>query len=105
MIEVEQAVKLAKEAAKKVYADCEVRDVLLEEVEIPENNSDSWLITLSFILAPSTNSDSIQAQAVLGALASIGRKRIYKVFEIGKDTGELRSMKIRTLNPYESVPQ
>ena len=75
-----------KEAAAK--AEAYLRDLFpaafairLEEVDATD---DRWQITLSFIPAEGSTSPTAGRQ--------------YKLFDITKDSGEVRSMKIRTLN-------
>ena len=103
LIDVQEAVAIAREAAETFYADADQEGFLLEEIEsYEEGENEYWRITLSFAV-PKDNAE--EPSGVLATLTRTGVKRKYKVFEINKRSGELKSMKIRTLNPYESIPQ
>jgi hypothetical protein len=77
-------------------------DVRLEEVE-RSSDGDQWLITLGYNLKISKE----EARASLGSKIGISSimsdvmpdtvKREYKVFEVNARTGEVESMKIRTV--------
>ena len=65
-------------------------DIRLEETEYDDRGY--WLITLS----------SVEKRNPLDPLASISRPaRIYKVFRIDASNGEVRSMKVRSLQPVD----
>jgi hypothetical protein len=66
-----------------------VRDIRLEETEL--DASENWLITLSAV--------DMSSHGPLGAIASGFGKRIYKIFKIDGDSGEVLSMKVRNLEP------
>jgi len=85
MISNKEAAQKAIEYLVNFYRD--TKNLLLEEVDVSEDNK-FWLITLSF--------DSTIPQSALDI--AIGKKsRDYKIFEIDKMTGEVKSMKIREL--------
>lgn len=63
----------------------------LEEVELSENQG-KWLITLGFDVPVKTSS-----LADLMANANSTYQREYKIFEVDAVTGEVKSMKIRSL--------
>ena len=80
MLDVKEAAHRASEYFAGLYAGQGVSDVQLEEVELTEDGQ-YWLITLSY----PTNAIFIDAN------------RKYKVFKIDAKTGEVKSMKIRTV--------
>ncbi|HYG11544.1 MAG TPA: hypothetical protein VD835_16475 [Pyrinomonadaceae bacterium] len=85
MIDVKQAAQSASNFIVGLYSNETLSEVMLEEVELSEDGK-YWLVTLSF-LAPSSSVNSI-----LGI-----RGRLYKIFKVDTDTGEVVSMKIREL--------
>jgi hypothetical protein len=89
-------VKAAVASAVKYFREFEglmpVRDIRLEEVEL--NSADDWLITLSAV--------DMSPTGPLGPLAAqFGSKRIYKIFRIDSGSGEVKSMKVRAVEPIE----
>ncbi len=98
-IDVRRAVELARE----YLVDVIVQDVLppitgairLEEVELSEDDK-YWLITLSYPDSIIQESDRDPAAETIRVLT--GREnRLYKVVKLRADTGEMVSIKIRTL--------
>lgn len=87
MLGVKEAVKIATECLGSLYEGMDLRDVLLEEVRLSDDNQ-FWLVTLGFTRPVSVN-------PVWEALGGESFKRENKVFEISTDTGEVRSMRIR----------
>jgi hypothetical protein len=87
MIGVKEAVKIAMEYLATLYEDKDLRDVLLEEVRLSDDDQ-YWLVTLGFSRPVPTNS-------YLEAMGAESLKREYKVFEISAETGAVRSMQIR----------
>lgn len=89
MIDVQQAVQSAKSFALGVYPPSELRDLRVEEVDLADDGR-TWEITLGW-------SDPAQASGT--ALAFLGQSgpRIYKTFRIDAETGNARSMKIRSV--------
>ena len=73
-----------------------VEDVLLEEVELSDDDR-YWLVTLScFQYLP----NELRPAGITPSptyLLKAGKQRAYKVFKIDRQTGEVRSMKIREL--------
>ena len=84
MLDVKEAAQRASEYFAGLFADQGVSNVQLEEVELTEDGG-YWLITLSYPLIPSI------------LPVNIVSKRNYKVFKIDAKTGEVKSMKIRTV--------
>jgi hypothetical protein len=87
MIGVKEAVKIAMSYLATLYEDKDLRDVLLEEVRLSDDDQ-YWLVTLGFSRPVPTN-------PYLEAMGAESLKREYKVFEISAETGEVRSMQIR----------
>lgn len=90
MIEVKEAVKVAKAAANDFLGqETALQNLMLEEVELSPD-SKTWAITLGY---NDTNPNKYER---LGAtLAAQVQARKYKTFIIDSETGEFRSMKIR----------
>lgn len=88
-------VKTAVAAANKYLQ--EMKDLMaikfenlrLEEVELLENQG-KWLITLGFDVPVKTSS-------LADLIANSTYQREYKIFEVDAVTGEVKSMKIRSL--------
>lgn len=93
MIEVKTAVQKALGYFKELmpappgFAATPDRSILLEEVELVEDGRPVWHITFS---AP-----TVYAEHTLASI--VGRDRAYKTITIDAETGEFRSMKIRSL--------
>ena len=87
-IDVKSAVRIAIDYLREFNEFMPLRDFRLEEVEFDE--SGSWLITLS---AEEVNPGPFAALEL--------SKRNYKRFRIDAQTGEVKSMKVRTLQPID----
>ncbi len=88
MISVADAVKKASSEVANLFPPTE--KMRLEEVDSTDDDG-FWLITVSFV-------DKDRESPLLPALPAFGpdsRARAYKVVKINKDTGEVRSIKIR----------
>ena len=91
MIDVKAAVRTAISYLQEFDEFIPGRSVRLEETE--HDDSGYWLITLSVL-------DDFEG--LLGQLAPlVPGKRSYKIFRIDAETGEVKSMKVRTLQPVE----
>ncbi|MEX0270456.1 hypothetical protein AB3R30_15030 [Leptolyngbyaceae cyanobacterium UHCC 1019] len=90
-------VKGAVEAANSYLQDfkdlmkIQLESLRLEEVELSEDQHE-WLITLGFDVPMKTSS-----LANLMAGANSLYQREYKLFKVDSETGEVKSMKIRSL--------
>lgn len=86
MLDVKEAAQRASEYFAGLFSDQNLSNVQLEEVELSDDGQ-YWLITLSYPVA-------------LPEIAPIQliNKRKYKLFKIDAKTGEVKSMKIRTLD-------
>ncbi|WP_027882179.1 hypothetical protein [Meiothermus rufus] len=85
MIDAKEAVKIATEYIQTLFAERQIPELRLEEVELSPDNQ-FWEVTLSFVVREPT------AYLSLGEAA---RTREYKVFRINAETGQVQSMKIR----------
>jgi hypothetical protein len=86
MIDVRTAVQAAVRYARELYGESNDLTLMVEEVE-PSADDRYWLITLS--LPDRANP--------FAALARTASSRTYKIFEVDAQTGEVRSMKIRSV--------
>jgi hypothetical protein len=94
MLDVKMAVRRAIEYLQDFQEFVPATSVRLEETE--HDDSGDWLITLSMI------DDQQYAQgALLEGLAKVFPRRSYRRFRIDGRTGEVKSMKVRTLQPVE----
>lgn len=88
MIDVKEATQLAVSYFEDLYGEDTYSNVLLEEVERDEKDGNPyWLITIGF-------TDHTPEAGPLGPLES---SRRYKRFRIDAETGEVVSMKIRSV--------
>jgi hypothetical protein len=101
MIDIKRAVKEAMDYLASLYEN--PRSVQLEEVYLSDDEA-SWLVTLSLLTEADEEEILTGTYGVLAqALRGVESKRLvrrYKTFEVNRDTGEVRSMKIR---PVPSV--
>ena len=95
-MDVKQAMRIAREYVEQVYADTQIRDVMLEEVSTSEDGS-KWYVTIGF------TRPELQLKPRLGDTAEtallVGRplERDYKQVTVDDETGEVVSMQIRSL--------
>jgi hypothetical protein len=97
MIDVKEAAKRAAEYFGNLYSEQRYSDILLEEVEMTDDE-ENWLITLSYAYEP--------LASILDPLTTVDRAftppkpkpRKYKLFKIDGATGNVKAMKIRSLN-------
>jgi hypothetical protein len=87
MIDVKTAVAAAHKYVESVQDFISVKNLGLEEVEL-SSDKESWLITLGYD-RPIENFTSM----VYGGTS----QRVYKIFKISAESGEVESMKIREL--------
>ena len=87
MIDIKTAVQKAVEYVREFQDYLPRSDIRLEETEFVDPGL--WEITLSFLESGSV--------PVLG----IPARRIYKIFRIDAETGDVKSMKVRSLQPIE----
>jgi len=94
MIDVKEAVSNSIAAAKEFYAGTDVRNIMLEEVELDEGEK-VWLITLGFFLPESRPATEIGQ--LLAPLGGIKYEKKYKIFKVNAENGKVESMKIREI--------
>jgi hypothetical protein len=107
MIEVKEAVELARKSFGELYQDRPFQDVTLEEVEASEDDQ-YWSVTLGFS-EPETEREVVENPLahVAGSVSALAKGlsflqsrklfRRYKTFRIDAETGRLRAMKDREL--------
>lgn len=84
---IEDAVLAAIAFFGKIYADKDLRNVLLEEVK--ERDNEHWDVTIGY-------SELEQEQPAMMALTQGPRyRRVYKVLTVEKSTGAIKSMTLR----------
>ncbi len=94
-MKVEEAITRAKAFVREVFANEEVSQIRLEEVEFDDNDN-AWLVTIGLmrpIITKQEHMPSYLSQAPL--------KRTYKVVKIADDGGAIPSVKIRQLHGEE----
>lgn len=84
MIPLKRATQAAAEHVREIYPDAD--NILIEEIEM--NPEQRWVITLSFL---------VPSEKGVGPFADWqpDRKRMYKIFTMDSESGEMISMKIR----------
>ncbi|MFB6248277.1 MAG: PepSY domain-containing protein [Salinibacter sp.] len=92
MIDVKEATQIALSYFEDLYGEDAFSNVLLEEIEREkENDTSYWLITVGF-----TEEKEVKSSSPLSSLSPDKRRR-YKRFKIDAETGEVVSMKIRSV--------
>lgn len=87
MLDVKEATQVALSYFEDLYGEDAFSNVLLEEVEREEeDDTPYWLITIGFT--------ETESEGPMGSLAS---NRRYKRFKVDAETGEVLSMKIRSV--------
>lgn len=96
-INVKEAVRIAVEYVRELYAPEQLDDLRLEEVELSDDGK-HWFITLGFA-APELKRQQRQPEPPGGSVLSLLRpqtlEREYKVVKINARSGDVQSMKIR----------
>jgi hypothetical protein len=92
-----QAAKMAIDFVEGFYNELGqlILDVLLEEIELSDDGN-AWLITVGFSRTSQLNA-TIAPQPAAGLIPRFERTRQYKVVSVDRTTGEIQSMKIRTV--------
>ncbi|NJO54829.1 MAG: hypothetical protein HC829_08330 [Bacteroidales bacterium] len=100
IIDVKAAIRNAIAYLQNLSEFVTIKGLRLEETEFDEGDS-AWLITLSTI-EPPKGLTAMAATEAMRLMEGLEReKRIYKLFRIDARTGEVKSMKVRTLQPIE----
>ena len=91
MIDAKEAVRIAFDYVRGLYAAEEIPHLTLEEVELADNEGgeDFWLVTVSF-LKPVPKS-------AIEAMTGQQGAPTYKILRIRAADGQVHSMKIRTM--------
>ena len=97
--DVKEAVRVAANYLRSLKDFIPVVGLRLEETEFTEDGD--WLITLSTIDVPSEDIPLSATDHIRAAAALDRGKRIYKVIQVDAMSGEVRSMKVRSLLPIE----
>ncbi len=92
-ISVKTAVSNAMQFIRELYADNQIKGVLLEEIEFSEP-ANQWLITIGFTINKTRENSSALADLILPE-REIARK--YKIVYIDAQSGKPISMKIREI--------
>lgn len=92
-LSVEAAIKTAIDYLQTIKNQIspDLQNIRLEEVEVSEDDR-YWLITLSFT-QPNDRTDN----PLPGIITKPKYQRNYKIFRINSNTGQVESMKIRTI--------
>jgi len=92
-VEVKEAVQKAKVELLELFADeAMASTVRLEEVVL--SDSSDWMITLSYLRSHTLDAGSGGLAAVAASLAA--PRRVYKIVQMRKSTGEIVSIKMRS---------
>lgn len=92
-VDVKRAAQAAINYIQNLYADKDLQDLLLEEIEFSED-AHQWLVTIGFSL-PEIKETS--ASIIMPSKTSRELSRRYKIVKIDAATGTPISMKIRVL--------
>lgn len=99
-MEVKEAVQVAREYVVDVFADDEISNVGLEEIEF-DDRSDVWKVTLSF-LRPSGTMSKLDFVAP-GLNRGQNVRRSFKTVNVDDDSGRVISIKHRVLDAADST--
>ncbi|WP_367107320.1 hypothetical protein [uncultured Psychrobacter sp.] len=101
MIEVTNAVKLARQYANDFYQDEDIKNLGLEEV-IFDDDSKEWRITLGYDshrvkTTEKSKNQYFEAAAIFAPASDVTKENIreYKTFRIGAEDGTFKGMLIR----------
>lgn len=101
MIEVTEAVKLARQYANDFYQDENIKNLGLEEV-VFDDDSKEWRITLGYDshrvkTTEKSKNQYFEAAAIFAPASDVTKENIreYKTFRIGAEDGAFKGMLIR----------
>jgi hypothetical protein len=94
-VPVKEAVKTSFQYFAEIL---EPSDVRLEEVELSDDER-YWFVTLSALLPAKAKAQNAVEAASLAGIFAKSHERVYKQFKVDSSTGEVRSMKIREVEP------
>ncbi len=89
MIEVTQAVKLARQFFNEIYQDEDIQNLMLEEVVI-DQDSNEWRITLGYDSHIIKEANHVFSKKIIDKMP-----RVYKRIHIDADEGDFKGMFIR----------
>lgn len=89
MIEVTQAVKLARKFFNELYQDEDIQNLMLEEVVV-DDDSNEWHSTLGYDSHITQETDHVLSDKIISRAS-----RVYKRIHIGADEGYFKGMFIR----------
>ena len=96
-INVKEAVRIAFEYVRELYAPEQLIDLRLEEVELSDSGK-YWFVTIGFS-RPELKKQQREVEPAAGSVLSLLRPqtldREYKVVTINAKSGDVQSMKIR----------
>lgn len=93
MIDIKQAVSIAVDFVQKMYSSEKIFDILLEEVELPEDEQ-YWFVTIGFNRQPELPAHPLDALTPLRPSEFV---RVYKKVRIDAESGDVTFMKNGTL--------
>jgi hypothetical protein len=85
MITVKEAAKSALDYLTDIYSSMELKDPMIEEVELSDDDK-FWRITIGFLRPVESTSPIFKKY-----------QKEYKLFEISTASGKVKAMKIRTV--------
>ncbi|WP_367110754.1 hypothetical protein [uncultured Psychrobacter sp.] len=86
MIEVTQAVKLARQFFNEIYQDEDIQNLMLEEVVI-DDDSNEWQITFGYDANTTKEASTIFSEKIIDKIP-----RAYKRIHIDADEGDFKDM-------------
>ena len=92
-MDVQDAIKAAKEFVPVVFSGEDVAQVRTEEYEF-DHDRDVWLITLG-LMRPAIDTRAGQIATMLGNAAY---KRYYRVFTVNNHSGKVEAVKIKVFD-------
>lgn len=93
MLDVKEATQVALSYFEDLYGENAFSNVLLEEVERDEDGTPYWFITIGF-----TDENAKRTEkSGLDVISPATSPRRYKRFKIDAETGDVVSMKIRSI--------
>ncbi len=94
MIEVNEAVKIAKNFVKDLFQDEEIFNVSLEEVNF-NDDSDNWIVTIGYDLVRKKAISPIHGVLSIVQTDNTEQIREYKTVTLDADDGSFKGMNIR----------
>ena len=89
MIEVTQAIKLARQLFNELYQDEDIQNLMLEEVVLDDDSND-WRITFGYDTPISKETNHIFSKQIIDKIL-----RVYKRIHIDAESGHFKGMFIR----------